>query len=120
VKNLEKKNIGISIINVVLTVLLGTLLLMGLFGKEEIELNTGFILIQNQSDDWHWLQNQEFTRVQLSELYTLKNILIDNECVDGGFIENIDGERFAIICYQGSKILEIGGEQKNEQTHKYR
>ena len=62
-------------------------------------------LIKNESNDWYWLQSKEYTQTQLNELYKLKQILINNECIDGGFIENINGEEFAIVCYQAISIL---------------
>ena len=72
----------------------------------DIEQNVeGFTLVKNQSNDWYWLENQEYTRIQLSELYTLKSILISNECIDGGFIENIDGKEFLIVCYEKKGVL---------------
>ena len=70
----------------------------------------GFTLVKNESNDWYWLENQEYTQRQLNEYYTLKNILIQNECPDGGLIENLDGKEFLIICYEPTKVIKnIGG-----------
>ena len=68
----------------------------------------GFISVKNESIDWYWLEDRVYIETQLTELYTLKNILISNECVDGGFIENIDGEKFMIVCYERKKMIENG------------
>ena len=76
------------------------------FGEDISENNLyGFTLIKNESNDWYWLENYQYTQTQLNELYTLKNILISNECIDGGFIENAGGKEFLIVCYEGKRVI---------------
>lgn len=67
----------------------------------------GYTLIKNESNEWYWLENQQSHLSTISAYYTLKNILVSNECVDGGFIENVDGNEFLIVCYEAKKILRV-------------
>ena len=101
--------IAAVVITAVITFLIG--IGFGFFLSASDNINPmGFTLVKNESNDWYWLENQEYTQRQLNEYYTLKNILIQNECPDGGLIENLDGKEFLIICYEPTKVIKnIGG-----------
>lgn len=72
-----------------------------------------FTLIENESNDWYWLENKEYTETTLNEFFALKRILINNECTDGGFIETTDGNRFLIVCYEAKKVIKEVKENEN-------
>lgn len=90
------------VMGIMLALLIFVLILQSNIAEEKLE---GYTLIKNQSNDWYWLQSQEYTQTQLNEYYSLKNILISNECIDGGFIQNYNGNEFVIVCYEPKKTL---------------
>lgn len=99
-------NLGVTyfiIISGLIGILLGVIIMDGVKDKR-IE---NFTLIENQSNEWYWLEGQEYREAELREFYTLKGILLNNECTDGGFIENLDGEEFLIVCYQAKKVIKV-------------
>ena len=92
---------GILIIGVVI----GVIFVINVIDVPNFELLNDNTLVINESNDWYWLQSHDFLQTKLNEFDTLKNILISNECPDGGFIENLDGNEFLIICYQPQKTI---------------
>lgn len=87
-----------------LGVILGIFLTLVINSLED-NIPEGFTLIQNKSNEWYWLQSQQYLETQLNEYTTIKSILINNECKDGGFIENLDGKEFLIVCYEPKKTI---------------
>ena len=83
----------------------GILIGSGIVVQKNDKKLEGFTLVKNQSNDWYAIQNHDYTQFQLSEYYTLKNILISNECPDGGYIENKNNQ-ILIVCYELKKIID--------------
>jgi len=98
-----KDRFDIIEITLFLLIGLGIGILIGMASERNKTENS--ILIENQSDEWHWLDNEENTRNMINEYWVLKNILINNECSDGGFMENLDGKEFLIVCYEAKKVI---------------